>query len=85
MFKHPLDWYVKWIGSTYVLIAIVIRTSNVISYEAHVLDLLFSFLGASCWLWVSFQWKDRAMIVMNTCVWILLSSGLITALLGGAP
>ena len=63
-----LDWYIKWIASTLILIALTIRASGF----SIVLDITLSILGTILWLVVSFMWRDRALIVLNTAALFLM-------------
>ena len=59
--KYTIDWYVKWVASTFILAAMSMR--GVAGLEAT--DLIISTIGVSLWLWVSILWKDRALILLN--------------------
>ena len=59
--KYTADWYIKWVASIFVLIAMSIRgVEDYIMY-----DLVISTIGISLWLIVSVLWKDRALIMLN--------------------
>tara|TARA_B100001057_G_C22216817_1_gene706710 strand:- start:232 stop:525 length:294 start_codon:yes stop_codon:yes gene_type:complete len=59
--KYTADWYIKWVASIFVLIAMSIRgVEDYIMY-----DLILSTIGISLWLIVSVLWKDRALIMLN--------------------
>lgn len=66
--KYTLDWYVKWIASVFVLIAMSFR--GVAGYEIY--DLILSIVGIALWLWVSVLWNDRALIMLNGAGLLLL-------------
>ena len=59
--KYTIDWYVKWIASSFVLGAMSIR--GIEGYQET--DLILSVIGITLWLWVSVIWKDRALILLN--------------------
>jgi hypothetical protein len=59
--KYTLDWYVKWVASVFVLVAMSFR--GVAGYELY--DLVLSIVGIALWLWVSVLWNDRALIMLN--------------------
>jgi lipid-A-disaccharide synthase-like uncharacterized protein len=59
--KHTLDWYIKWVASVFVLVAMSIRGVP----EYAFIDLYCSIIGISLWLWVSILWQDRALIILN--------------------
>lgn len=73
--KGTLDWYIKWFSTVMILSAVTIRSSGV--PELQVYDMLFSWIGAIGWFIVSYIWKDRALILLNGVMGILLFSGLI--------
>ena len=60
--KYTADWYIKWISSVIVLCAMSIRgVPELIFY-----DLVLSVVGIFGWLIVSFMWRDRALILLNS-------------------
>lgn len=59
--KYTLDWYVKWVASVFVLVAMSMR--GVQEYVMY--DLYLSFIGITLWLVVSILWQDRALIMLN--------------------
>lgn len=59
--KYTLDWYIKWVASAFVLIAMSVRGVP----EWGMLDLVCSVIGIFLWLIVSILWKDRALILLN--------------------
>jgi hypothetical protein len=78
--KGGLDWYIKWASTVCVLSAVTIRSSGI--PELQVYDLMFSWLGAIGWFIVSYIWKDRALILLNGVMGVLLFSGLIRYFFG---
>ena len=71
--KYTLDWYIKWVASAFVLSAMSIR--GVDGYQD--LDLILSTVGISGWVIVSLLWKDRALILLNTCGLLFLIRNLV--------
>jgi hypothetical protein len=59
--KYTLDWYLKWVASIFVLLAMSIRGVD----GMQLYDLVLSIVGIALWLWVSLIWKDRALIILN--------------------
>ena len=60
--KYTADWYIKWISSVIVLCAMSIRgVPELVFY-----DLILSVVGIFGWLTVSFMWRDRALILLNS-------------------
>tara|TARA_Y100000401_G_scaffold12226_1_gene8355 strand:- start:206 stop:517 length:312 start_codon:yes stop_codon:yes gene_type:complete len=74
--KYTLDWYIKWIASAFVLMAMSLR--GVVGLEMY--DLVLSIVGVSLWLVVSLLWKDRALIILNGVGLLFLVKNLITFL-----
>ena len=59
--KFTADWYLKWIASAFVLLAMSIRGVD----GMEIYDLYLSIVGIFLWLIVSVMWKDRALILLN--------------------
>ena len=54
--KYTVDWYLKWVASIFVLVAMSYRGIN------SDIDLYLSIVGIGLWLIVSIIWNDRALI-----------------------
>ena len=80
--KGTLDWYLKWIASVWLLVAISMRSTGL--PELQVYDMLLSFAGTALWAVVGFMWRDRAIIVINGVACIMLLGGLFTNIISGA-
>ena len=76
--KYDLSWYVKWVASVFILLAMSMR--GIVDYVYY--DMLFSLVGLILWLWVSFMWKDRALIVLNAVGFIFVLRNFIQYLAG---
>lgn len=76
--KYTLDWYIKWVASVFVLVAMSFR--GVAGYEIY--DLVLSIVGIALWLWVSVLWNDRALIMLNGAGLLFLVSNFIRLLNG---
>jgi hypothetical protein len=72
--KYDLSWYVKWAASAFILVAVGFRT---VGPDWQFEDLLFSLLGTLGWAWVGILWEDKALIILNSVLAFLLSSGLL--------
>lgn len=84
--KGDLSWWIKWTSSIIVLAAISIRSANIpnelmFGFPLQVWDILFSWLGAVGWFIVGFMWKDRALILLNGVISLMLFGGLLRFLL----
>jgi len=62
-------YYVKWIATIFVLIAVACRSVEEIP---KIYDVVFSWIGTGMWLYVSLAWKDRALILLNTVMSFML-------------
>jgi hypothetical protein len=76
--KYTLDWYIKWAGSIIVLFAVGIRSSGI--PELLIWDVFLSWLGAAMWCVVGFLWKDRAILLLNGVLALMLFGGLLREL-----
>jgi hypothetical protein len=74
---YTLDWYIKWVATVFIMIAIICRSAGV---EYALYDLIFGLVGTVLWLWVSMLWQDRALIILNTTATIVLAIGLLKAI-----
>ena len=52
--KYDVSWYVKWVASIFVLVAMSMRGIAEFQYY----DLVLSIVGIFLWLIVSILWKD---------------------------
>ena len=71
--KYDLSWYVKWIASVLILVAVCFRAAG----GFHIYDLVVSLIGTLGWLWVGYLWHDRALIMLNGALSTLLFTGII--------
>ena len=91
--KFTPDWYIKWIASLLILIAMATRDSGLNLYEPLIpvlddsgknivisVDIVFSILGTAGWLIVGLLWKDREIIVVNAVGTLLLTRTFIVTL-----
>ena len=78
--KYDITWYVKWIASLITLVGITIRASGLTQYQW--IDVLCSWIGACGWFFVGFKWNDRALIVLNGVIGVILFAGLLRIFLG---
>jgi len=76
--KGDLSWYVKWISSVFILVAVTFRSQGP---EWNFLDQVFSLVGCLGWTWVGLLWKDRALIILNSILVFILGSALLGSIL----
>jgi lipid-A-disaccharide synthase-like uncharacterized protein len=76
--KYTNDWYIKWVASAFVLVAMSIRGVE----GMQIYDLYLSLIGISLWLVVAIIWKDRALILLNGVGLMFLINNLVRTLAG---
>ena len=69
----PVDWYIKWIATVFVLIGMALRTTQ----EHMFADITVSMIGAAGWMVVGIIWKDKALIILNAVATVILLYGFI--------
>ena len=73
--KGDLSWYIKWISSILVLIAVAFRASGV--EELRFWDMVLTWISAVGWCAVGMMWKDRALTLVNGVVGIVIFAGIL--------
>ena len=71
--QHPLSWYIKWISSIVLIMAMIATTNNMYPW-----NMLLQFLGVAGWLWVSIIWNDRALIIVNAVATAIMANGIVS-------
>jgi hypothetical protein len=83
--KQDLSWYVKWVGSFFVLSAVMMRSAQGDSPEMianlRLADQILSLIGCACWTWVGLLWKDRALIILNAVIVFALITGILSSII----
>ena len=77
--KYTVDWFIKWVASAFVLVAMSVRGVE----GMQLYDLYLSIIGIFLWLIVSGIWKDRALILLNGVGLMFLIRNVIQAMTGG--
>lgn len=72
--KYDITWYVKWTASIITLVGITVRASGLTQY--HYIDLICSWIGAVGWFFVGFKWNDRALMILNGVIGVILFAGI---------
>lgn len=67
---YTSDWYVKWVCTVIVIVAVLCRSVEEIP---KIYDVVLSWFGAIGWLYVSLAWNDRALILLNGVLTFILS------------
>lgn len=78
--KGDITWYIKWIASIITLGAVSVRATGI--PELHWIDMMGSWIGAVGWFIVGFMWRDRALIILNGVIGVILFSGLLKLFFG---
>ena len=52
---------VKWIGSIIIIISMILTAANIYPY-----NLYSAIPGTLAWMYVSFKWNDKSLILMNS-------------------
>jgi hypothetical protein len=73
--KYDITWYVKWAASLITLIGITVRASGLL--DLHYVDLICSWIGACGWFYVGFKWNDRALMILNGVIGVMLFAGIL--------
>ena len=66
-------WYVKWISVFLIICAVMCRS---VEEVPKVYDVFFSTFGTAGWFWVGYKWHDRALMILNAILLVLLLSSL---------
>lgn len=80
-FKTPKltkDWYLKWVSSTIILVAMVLRSTGEFPFA----DMCLSFVGCAGWIGIGIMWKDKAILILNVVACFILATGIVTRLIG---
>ena len=72
----PVDWYIKWIATIFLLTGMALRTTQ----EYMFADIIVSLIGAMGWMIVAIIWKDRALTLLNVVATLILLYGFIIGL-----
>ena len=73
-YPDNFDWYLKWAATVAILTSVVFRNAGP---EWRAFDLSIGTIGTILWLWVSFMWNDRALIILNASMTLLLGTAFI--------
>ena len=72
--KGTFDWYLKWASSILVLIAVMCRS---VEEVPKIYDLVFSFIGCAGWAGVGYLWHDRALLLLNGVLVVMLGMSIL--------
>ena len=74
--NHPFSWWVKWIASVILIVAMIFTANNIYPY-----NLFLHFVGLGGWLIVAIVWNDRALIVINAVALAIFANGMVAYIL----
>ena len=69
-----LSWFVKWVASFFILIAVMCRS---VEEVPRIFDVVLSIIGTIGWAWVGYLWHDRALLLLNGTIVVFLGMSLI--------
>ena len=72
--KGDLSWYIKWIASAFILIAVMCRS---VEEVPRIYDVVFSLIGTFGWGVVGYLWHDRALLLLNGTIVVFLGMSLL--------
>ena len=72
--KGDLSWYVKWVASIFILIAVMCRS---VEEVPRIYDVVLSLIGTIGWAWVGYLWHDRALLLLNGTIVVFLGMSLL--------
>ena len=70
---YDLSWYLKWIGSLFIMSGIVCRSVGVFPLY----DLVSSCVGTGCLTVMAYLWHDRALLILNGVACAALMMGIL--------
>lgn len=77
--KGDLSWYIKWTASLFILLAVMCRS---VEEVPKIYDVFLSFAGTIGWAWVGYLWHDRALLLLNTVLCVILGTSILRFLVG---
>jgi hypothetical protein len=70
--KGDLSWYIKWISSVFIIIAMALTSANL-----YPVNIVFHLIGVTGWLVVGMLWHDRALIFLNGVAIFVFATGIL--------
>ena len=70
---HTIDWYIKWVSSIILVVAVILTSNNIYPY-----NLVFHAIGMLGWFIVAMFWNDRALLIINAVSFALLVDGMVS-------
>lgn len=77
--KYDITWYIKWSTSIIMLAGIAVRATGIVHLQW--IDVVCSWIGAVGWLYVGYRWNDRAMMLVNGTITLILTAGIMRIIL----
>ena len=69
--KGDLSWYIKWAASAFLIVGMILASANLFPY-----NIMVASVGVLGWLIVGMLWHDRALILLNGALALILTMGL---------
>lgn len=77
--KGDLSWYIKWIASAFILVAVMCRS---VEEVPKIYDVMLSFVGTIGWAYVGYLWHDRALLLLNAVLCVILGTSILRYIAG---
>ena len=77
--KYDKSWYIKWVSSFFIIMGMILTSLDVSLFP---LNLFFHLVGVIGWFVVGMLWHDRALIMLNGALTLVLVMGLLKAYFG---
>jgi hypothetical protein len=77
---HTTDWYIKWASSIIILFAVMCRS---VPEVPKIYDIVLSFVGCGGWFIVGYIWHDRALILLNGVLCLMLGASILRFIVTG--
>lgn len=75
--ESKLTWYIKWAATLFIIAGVVCRAAGP---EYQLYDIIFGLIGTVLWTYVGLVWRDRALIILNSVMNVILLIGLLKAI-----
>jgi hypothetical protein len=71
---HDVTWYIKWASSLIIVIAVMCRS---VEEVPKIYDVSLSLVGCIGWGVVGYLWHDRALLMLNSILCIVLATSIL--------
>ena len=75
--ESKLTWCIKWAATLFIILGVVFRAAGP-QYQLY--DIVAGLIGTILWTYVGLAWRDRAIIILNSVMNVILLIGLLKAI-----